>query len=93
MPGTGLTVGLTATCGPAGSVDAGTNYGTPVESSPDHFEYFMLRLARSAEGRAPIIGLAELLRTGEKRRFESGQELLQLIVEWPVPASPPSEER
>jgi hypothetical protein len=46
------------------------------------FDYFMLRLARS-EGEPDLItGLAELLRTGEKRSFESGEQLLRLIGEW-----------
>jgi hypothetical protein len=69
------------------------NSGAQVSGSPDDFEYFMLRLTRSAGIEAPIIGLAESLRTGEKHRFDSGEQLLRLIVEWPAPASPPPEER
>jgi hypothetical protein len=46
------------------------------------FDYFMLRLARSEGEPERIIGLAELLRTGEKRSFETGDQLLRLIGEW-----------
>lgn len=69
------------------------NSGARVASAPDHFEYFMIRLARWPNGPVEMIGLAELLRTGEKRRFDSGEQLLRLIGEWPAPAFPPPEER
>jgi hypothetical protein len=46
------------------------------------FDYFMLRLTRSEGDPDLIAGLAELLRTGEKRGFESGEQLLRLIGEW-----------
>jgi hypothetical protein len=49
---------------------------------PERFDYFMLRLSRSEQEPGPITGLAELLRTGEKRRFETGEQLLHLIDEW-----------
>ncbi len=56
---------------------------------PGHFDYYMLRLTGSAQDPPPIAGLAELLRTGEKRSFDSGDQLLRLIAEWSARAAPP----
>ena len=49
---------------------------------PPRFDYLMLRLVRSDGEPELISGLAEALRTGEKRSFETGDQLLQLIAEW-----------
>ena len=49
---------------------------------PPRFDYLMLRLVRSDADTELISGLAEALRTGEKRSFETGDQLLQLIAEW-----------
>jgi hypothetical protein len=48
------------------------------------FEYFMLRVFRAEEGPQSIAGQVERLGTGEKRRFETGGELLALVTRWPV---------
>jgi hypothetical protein len=48
---------------------------------PGQFDYFVLRLIRSRPS-GPITGLAERLRTGEKRSFDSGDQLLRLIDAW-----------
>jgi hypothetical protein len=50
------------------------------------FEYFMLRLFRAEESPQSIVGQVERLGTGEKRRFETGGELLALVTRWPVTA-------
>ena len=49
---------------------------------PPRVDYLMLRLICSDGDSGPISGLAEALRTGEKRRFETGDQLLRLIAEW-----------
>ena len=49
---------------------------------PPRVDYLMLRLVRFEGDSGLISGLAEALRTGEKRRFETGDQLLRLIVEW-----------
>jgi hypothetical protein len=53
----------------------------------------MLRLTCSEAEPGLIAGLAEQLRTGEKRGFENGEQLLRLIGEWsarvPPQADPP----
>jgi hypothetical protein len=46
------------------------------------FDYFMLRLTRSEGEPELVTGQAELLRTGEKRSFDTGEQLLRLIGEW-----------
>lgn len=58
---------------------------------PDHpmdpagqFEYFMLRVFRADEPPQSIVGQVERLGTGEKRRFETGGELLALVSRWPI---------
>jgi hypothetical protein len=48
------------------------------------FEYFMLRMFRTEESSRPITGQVERLGTGEKRRFETADELLGLVTDWPV---------
>jgi hypothetical protein len=48
-----------------------------------HFDYFMVR-SRRAEGAAPdtLSGVIERLRTGEKRPFQTSQELVSLMEMW-----------
>ncbi|MBA3316876.1 MAG: hypothetical protein H0T50_02155 [Gemmatimonadales bacterium] len=48
------------------------------------FEYFMLRVVRREQSSPSIAGQVERLGTGEKRRFESGRELLALVTGWPA---------
>ncbi len=61
---------------------------TPAESAVA-FEYYMLRLSRSGHQPDELAGQVERLGTGEKRRFESAQELVRLVALWSeaVPAS------
>jgi hypothetical protein len=45
------------------------------------FDYFMIRVTRT-EDAAQLAGLVERLGTGEKRTFNTGQQLLGLVAEW-----------
>lgn len=46
---------------------------------PERFEYFMVRLTRSAHEPDRLSGLIERLSSGEKRSFDTGEQLLQLV--------------
>jgi hypothetical protein len=46
------------------------------------FDYFMLRVSRSEHEPDLFEGQVERLGSGEKRRFESGDELLRLVADW-----------
>ena len=46
---------------------------------PERFEYFMLRLTRSAHHPDRLAGLVERLDSGEKRSFDTGEQLLRLV--------------
>ncbi|MBA2457475.1 MAG: hypothetical protein H0V43_00810 [Gemmatimonadales bacterium] len=46
-----------------------------------HFDYFMLRVARS-EQPDRLEGQLERLGSGEKLNFESGEQLLGLVAQW-----------
>lgn len=55
-------------------------------------DYFMIRVQRAGVVAAPAVaGMVERLATGEKRSFQSGDELLRLVSDWPgaVPKMPP----
>ena len=45
----------------------------------ERFEYFMLRLTRSGREPGRVTGLIERLGSGEKRRFETSEQLIQLV--------------
>ncbi len=47
---------------------------------PERFEYFMVRLTRSAQAPDRVAGLIERLGFGEKRSFDTGEQLLRLII-------------
>lgn len=55
------------------------------------FEYFMLRVVQIGDSSENLTGQVERLGTGEKRRFDTGPELLALVTQWPVSGmdSPP----
>ena len=61
---------------------------SPLQPDADHaptserFEYFMVRLTRSEKDPERVAGLVERLGSGEKRRFETGDELLQMVGGW-----------
>jgi hypothetical protein len=46
---------------------------------PERFEYFMVRMTRSAHAPDRLAGLIERLGFGEKRSFDTGEQLLRLV--------------
>lgn len=56
--------------------------GAPDNTVPDRFDYFMIRLAQRAGEPDRVAGQIERLGTGEKRSFESGEQLLGLFGTW-----------
>jgi hypothetical protein len=52
----------------------------------ERFEYFMIRLSRSDKHPERMAGLVERLGSGEKRSFETGDQLIQMVGGWsPAP--------
>jgi hypothetical protein len=49
---------------------------------PERFDYFMVRLSRSAGEPDRLAGLIERLGSGEKRSFETGEQLVRLVGAW-----------
>jgi hypothetical protein len=49
---------------------------------PERFDYFMVRLSRSAAEPDRLAGLIERLGSGEKRSFETGEQLVRLVGAW-----------
>ena len=49
----------------------------------DSFEYFMVRVRRSADEPGVLAGQVERLGTGEKRAFLTGSQLIRLVAAWP----------
>jgi hypothetical protein len=47
--------------------------------TPDSFEYYMLRLTRSASEPGRVAGLIERLGSGQKRSFDTGEQLVRLV--------------
>jgi hypothetical protein len=45
----------------------------------ERFEYFMVRLTRSASEPDRVAGLVERLGSGQKRSFDTGEQLVQLV--------------
>ena len=53
----------------------------------EQFDYFMVRVVRSADEPGRVAGQVERLGTGEKRAFGTGDQLAQLVATWSdVPA-------
>lgn len=48
----------------------------------ERFEYYMIRLARSAGEPGRVAGLVERLGSGEKRSFDTGEDLIRLFGDW-----------
>lgn len=48
----------------------------------ERFEYYMIRLARSAGEPDRVTGLVERLGSGEKRSFDTGEDLIRLFGDW-----------
>jgi hypothetical protein len=45
----------------------------------ERFEYFMVRVTRSTREPGRVTGLIERLGSGEKRSFDTGEQLAQLV--------------
>ena len=61
--------------------------------NPERLDYFMIRLARRDQDPNRVAGLVERLATGEKRGFDTADQLVRLVVGWDTPQSnldPPS---
>ena len=48
----------------------------------EQFDYFMVRVVRSADEPERVAGQVERLGTGEKRAFGTGDQLAQLVAAW-----------
>lgn len=48
----------------------------------DGFDYFVIRVSRSAAQPERVVGLVERLGSGEKRVFETAEHLAALISGW-----------
>jgi len=49
------------------------------------FDYFMIRLSRTARQPDRVAGMVERLGSGEKRSFETGEQLVRLVGGWATP--------
>lgn len=56
-----------------------TTHGPDSEAGIERFEYFMVRLTRSAIEPDRVAGLIERLGSGEKRSFDTGEQLVRLV--------------
>ena len=52
------------------------------ERAGERFEYFMVRVTRFEEHPDRVSGLIERLGSGEKRSFDTGEHLAQLVGAW-----------
>ena len=69
-------------------MDPAHDHAAPVPS----FDYFMLRLGRSPAEPDRLFGVIERLGSGEKRRFDSGEQLMGLVQGWLDHAAGPTTE-
>ncbi|HEY8198085.1 MAG TPA: hypothetical protein VIG04_13985 [Gemmatimonadales bacterium] len=51
-------------------------------TTSERFEYFMIRVTRSDKDPDRVSGLVERLGSGEKRSFETGDQLLRMVGGW-----------
>ena len=63
----------------------------PAARTPS-FDYFMLRLGRLPAEPNRLFGVIERLGSGEKRRFDSGEQLMGLVQGWLDHAERPTTE-
>lgn len=52
------------------------------DTTGQRFEYFMIRMTRSEQEPQRVAGLVERLGSGEKRSFETGDQLLRMVGGW-----------
>ncbi|MBA3522129.1 MAG: hypothetical protein H0T90_06495 [Gemmatimonadales bacterium] len=55
-----------------------------VEGTTERFDYFMIRVTRSQREPDRVAGLIERLGSGEKRSFETGEQLVRLVGGGPL---------
>lgn len=55
------------------------------DDGTERFDYFMIRLSRSDREPDRVAGLVERLGSGEKRSFETGEQLVLLVGGWAMP--------
>jgi hypothetical protein len=55
------------------------------DDGTERFDYFMVRLSRSDRVPNRVAGLVERLGSGEKRSFETGEQLVRLVGGWATP--------
>lgn len=55
----------------------------------DAFDYYMVRVQRSAGDPGLVAGQVERLGTGEKHGFRTGDQLVRLVAQWPAAGSGP----
>ena len=53
------------------------------QAGAEQFDYFMVRVVRSADEPGRVAGQVERLGTGEKRAFGTGDQLAELVAAWP----------
>jgi hypothetical protein len=51
-------------------------------TTSERFEYFMIRVTRSDKDPDRVSGLVERLGSGEKRSFQTGDQLLRMVGGW-----------
>jgi hypothetical protein len=54
---------------------------------PERLDYFMIRLARREGEPQRVAGLIERLATGERRGFDTADQLVRLVMAWEDPRS------
>ena len=54
--------------------------GTP--SGIEGFDYFVVRLARTRDDPGRLAGQVERLGSGERRSFDTGEQLVHLVTGW-----------
>ncbi len=54
----------------------------PDPERSDRFDYFMIRLSQRDGEPERVAGQIERLGTGEKRSFETGEQLISLFAAW-----------
>jgi hypothetical protein len=58
------------------------NLRPPGADHSDRFDYFMIRLSQRDGKPEAMAGQVERMGTGEKRSFETGEQLLDLFAAW-----------
>lgn len=59
----------------------------PARSETERFDYFMIRLHRTTSQPDRLSGQLERLGTGERWRFDTGEQLVRLVGAEPAPST------